>query len=1815
MLEQENKKETIETTPETKEEQIKEIKFLIEISETIGINVLEEEKLRELYETVSFTEEEKYLQEKIYSYFESKEKQQIEDIFTILTSERTIAKDYVNTILSVPTEKVLKEANEKWEGTEQRNPVRRYFQWIWDLHQYKEFSENIEQFIQKYIHEQLIQYIPDENTKETVSSILLWKKINSQQERKKISPYPPNIERIKVLLQRSEFPTIGEDMDALIYFSPQYLMEKISSPELKRLILFLTTPPERKKKEVFDYLKTQMTPEVIEEIQKKAGSEAKVKILNALQENNEEEIQSIIDAGKSFGKEQMDTWKKETQKLETFPEEQQKNERERVQTEIDTMLSAIQKAGFGTDVVEIAQKAKQQQIQEIEERGKINETKYIQAKREIYKKIQLEIQTGLQTGLKKGAIELMGKQTEVENKGGNTPEELIQKQTREKLQMIEKNTGELLGKVIQTLEKRTNVFLEDIAPHVKKIWEYDFQNEGEETSKILGQEAETWLRWKTMKLFTEAKRYCRLIRDKESEEILLELSDTDFGATKTKKEIEEIVDAREKEEHEKHFNDAQNSRTVVSALFSYTKKIDSEAVQIKTECDNIKNYLRKKLEPYLQIGNKSDRLEQVIGEMTEIAQEVNIEAKSIRESFSERKIPQIKTYGILQKWANTYAIPFSDAEKIVVTLFPASEILFLGEETFFKKALTFYGIEEEKSKELYQWYKNTPASFARRFSDCNGNIKQLLLETAGDKLEDASSSVLSIAEGNTVSEGISKEELEQKHQKVEKDKKKILEYFREHLQKSTELVKRIQSLQQSQKIPEHLSDVLFRAQKMLEKYDALNAFKKEENYSLLNPVDYGRAFEELEEREKHIKEIVQNGIEKEKSDIEKILQEIDKSIQILETKEKTEIEREYPPKEIPEDIWMPSERMRQEKEIQEEREEIRKKNLQRYAEWITSQGSLEEIKEVLEQLENGNGEKILHILSDEEFEKHHEKDEKAVTVFKNNSFEIHVRETNWNQQGNNMLTSLRHEGYHILDIANKKSFSKKLEKELKKNMKNFKGFRKRFCTIAKIKSYQFAPELFAYMMANKNEDERIQALIAEVPQEIRTLFTTNVQKYSEGFSEKGIQTGIFGGKEEFARKSIYHLPEDALFTNFRSEQIFKVKAKMRQFYIYLNSLKQSTVPGEKKQECIELFEIIMQNRIYEAQYLFNNVPEEQRGRVFESYLGKISTINAEISNVLAQLAQAKEPDYGIIETIINSTECLSGKNIMNLIQPAISFLEQKYKRNSDLKAGIAGKAMFDKIAPNLANHFDNKKESSEADRVAEIERGLKNMDAWSIMERIDETKHKDELKACLNVLAGIGAIDWYDDRIWFAMQRVNRGIGIKINEADATNRTALRTLLKRMCTILWDKDYFRVTDRNNSSNYSSGKSNYMAEISSTTDQTDGIIISMLQERRNGQQVDPQRFEAFVDACIAEAASTPEMVFWYILQGVHHGLLNMDRIFYFTGKHNDFPALDWFGATKAKLNELREIAQKFPPDENGEAPPGFIDWFLVEVISNDRVQSRMRKQKKTDHDWSTTNFANADIGAIKQYIKKRDGETPLDLTAYPNILVGQLAYTTAFARYNKRFSSEKREKEVIRQLTATAFYNAALLGNMKVSNSDREYHSLEDFDLKNPSRTPSTVLYNSDTQLTAREMITKSNEIIIALEPKLFSFLREEEGKPGFAVNVDELRKTVQHINTHGRQYGIHLNEHNVGQATGEIRGGEDVLAQMEMMIEKVLKKEPQNIENVFNIAQKVYKDDHGDQLHENRIDEDSTPWQEKARRNQSLGSNTENLITNRGMYR
>lgn len=1680
---------------------------------------------------------------------EHHEKKNVSGILELMQKKDVSPKNYADVILGTSAQKVVKEAKEKLTYEERRNPMRRYMQWLFKLSQDSGYQVEVRGFVTDYFNAELLKNI-DGNGKEIAQSLNLWAKQKEQDQ--DIESTEAQIEKSKAeehsLLHEEELSqelsskervqkvlqgnASSLEWDAVIQYPLTELSDALDENDFNRLVGLYKTPRKGKETKVRRYLQEQLTPETLGIVESKHKKTARTELEFLLRKSLVTETEEPNELTRQMQREA----KTKAGELE-----------QKLQPTVENAMPFSE--SYDTERA----KAELQKMADIIKKAGFST--------HVEKTVDVAIQEQSEEIAQHGKVDL---QKEIQRKEGVYL--AIQEYITEEIETAGKLGAEKLEKVIDRLEKMLEPFIEDLSEEIE-------EHGKTEASK---REAQELLSIRTKGMLAKARKLCELAAsDVSDEEILNALHNEDIN---------------ENDDGES----AENSKKIIGALLAYSKKIDAEAPQKKAEQFENRRYLADALAPYFKLKD-DERFDAILGEVEEIAEKANIEAGHIQEALAKGELPELYTYGVVQHWAQEHNIPFLEATEIITNLAPSAEIVFMDREDFLRKVLGSQ--KPDEAENLLQWYQNRPATFARRFSQSGGNMRQYLLKIAEQDTKSAANFVTNLYADKTGSETFTQDHIQTAYETGIEKTKPIIEAGKPFAKRAKTLRTRLSEIRKN--IPDENTtdaiDEIFRFEKMLEVLEkADNPFTEDADVLMLDRNKYIKDVSSLLQKTGSVLESL--TAEQIESELDQVISKGEQwcnEIEKLPTEEQGEALQQKTPNLQPN----LSELREQENTI----EQNRKEKLQRFADWVVrkvsnEEGRLEndEIWDLAESLENLNGKKVLQKLSDDEFDDRFRSQAKAMVVLKNGSFEIFVRQPDWDSKNQDMIISLRHEGFHALDAADKKNFSKDLDARLRAaDGFDYKTFVKEFCEVAQIEPKDFSDEIFAYMMAGDKPE--IQKMIAKIPQNISEEFHGKRETYAEEFAEKGIRVGFFGGKKELARNAVAEISFDP---KTKDHWQFELQTQIARLGKNIESLKKSNTPAEGKSQFISKLDELLHRGIDEASQPLGDGDEA----VYDTLVTNLKETNAKAESAIITLAENQQSERGLLLSALDNTTFLSILDLISMFNTTKEFIERRHQRNQKLRTGKAGKAIFDKLVPNLANEFDLKKEEAESEEVGIYEKGLNNKDAWQIMDRVDETRNKDELKACFNVLSKEGAIDWYDRRIWKALDRV--GSGVKIYDADANDIRALKTKLARACTVLWDGDYFYDTDRANGSNYQSGKNDYNEEIKGNVQEMGGMLESLLKQKRRGYKVNPQRFEAYLEKCVKIGKSVPENVFWYTLQGVHHGVLNMERINYFDSEYlNNYPAFDWFYSRKPKLAEVRSIAEMFPPTEDGGPPENFNDWYLSTIMSDKAVIGRTIKNATAardnwDHDWSTTMLAVGNTSMAWQLLRKDNEFAALHLTAYPNMTVGQISYITNLARYKDRYDKKRLKEEIIRHFSYSTVISTALKGNYK----SHLVHNLTPDELSQPARSSSDKnLYMSDKALSTNEILDSNESILKSLDPRVFYWIGEENisDRPGSSVENEKVLKIVQEINSVPGYEDLDLSK---------VRTGHDLLDNLSIIIKRAIKIN--DVDPIIDTALDVYKKHHGGKAEDNRIkDERGVNWQEHAQK--TLGNN---VLDNYGMY-
>ncbi len=850
-----------------------------------------------------------------------------------------------------------------------------------------------------------------------------------------------------------------------------------------------------------------------------------------------------------------------------------------------------------------------------------------------------------------------------------------------------------------------------------------------------------------------------------------------------------------------------------------------------------------------------------------------------------------------------------------------------------------------------------------------------------------------------------------------------------------------------------------------------------------------------------------------------------------------------------------------------------------FAEWVSSHRDVD--KEYLQNLRGLDHKPILEIVD------HLPNNENAHFEVTETGFVIRVKRSVWEGNQEFLAKVLRHEGLHAIDQASKYRPSEALYEELK-NQPGFQEFYNKFLERYRRmngnkrlphrdRKKEFLAYVFSDSLIDPNDQGEANELAAFKSQNqtlLNQFLTSNLVQAAQHFADNSVRAGWWNAGERLAYMTI---DEDALVDDELSEATpktfrFQYNQRRRRILKKLQTIRKfKAMPDDFREQLISNAEGTI-GVVSDTLSRFDSIPKENRDDAFTQMMAMLKEAEKEIDKVLAHIAFNHSEEVNPLTDLWDNTTFLALGDFKTLFSTTKEFIERRHERNSKRRAGLVGKALFENLIPPLGNEFDNVREKSETDAVNSYKEQLSNKDSWQIMERVDSSANTDELKACLYLLSERGAIDWNDRRLWRAFERYQNHI--RFFESDADNGEFLRSKFQRACGILYDNDFFRDIDRKNASSFESTKQEYKEESSQNMDHMDDIITQMIIDKRGGQKkVSPHRFEMYIDAAINLNKSNPIKVFWFILQGVNLGLLNMERVTQFDTKYqNQYPMTNWFLSVKPTADQLRQIGNMFKPKEDGDMPANFKDWFQTEVIGNMQVQERMRKScsdTKLDHDWAFVAGSVGNAGIAQMLLATNVGTNGrLPITGIPNVIAGQLFRITTMARESKAGHIQNREllrEQVAAHIEYTFAFGAIYNGRFS---HPKEYGNTSIRDTYEGSATerraePREKAIYCAKPKTTNEFMKSNNDIIKVLDPELFRIIDEGER----VITPETIQKVRAHLTAaHGFTDPSLLPEGSVdfGKKIGAIAN--------EIMI-----KNPNKLDEILDAAVGEYQKDHPSQ--------------------------------------
>ncbi|MFA4846372.1 MAG: hypothetical protein WC654_07525, partial [Patescibacteria group bacterium] len=337
----------------------------------------------------------------------------------------------------------------------------------------------------------------------------------------------------------------------------------------------------------------------------------------------------------------------------------------------------------------------------------------------------------------------------------------------------------------------------------------------------------------------------------------------------------------------------------------------------------------------------------------------------------------------------------------------------------------------------------------------------------------------------------------------------------------------------------------------------------------------------------------------------------------------------------------------------------------------------------------------------------------------------------------------------------------------------------------------------------------------------------------------------------------------------------------------------------------------------------------------------------------------------------------------------------------------------------LKHDFRGREKASEQEEVGIWEKRYEKIDEEQLLKMVGETTNRDQVKAIVNLLTKRGRMDFDCEAFWTTLERLSR---YSMPHGPCRRDNLLRnTYLQKLITDIWgEKSLFEHWKTTNDGGIKTGKDSFQAtcdDLSSVSGglagQLQRLLENHIKKNKKGislskeEEVNPHLYEKVLNYAMKNGKMNMQDKFFFLIQGIAHGIMNVDRLRGFTGEQgeilNSFPFIDYFTNKNNTLPEIEKIASRIGTP--GQVEPDYrTTYFLYqEVMPNDSARKRMLKALKNvqniDHEDFPMLMSTLDYNNVTNVISFFSGNQPK--VSSPAMQNGYVGYNTLFQYYAAR----------------------------------------------------------------------------------------------------------------------------------------------------------------------------------------------------------------------
>ena len=503
-------------------------------------------------------------------------------------------------------------------------------------------------------------------------------------------------------------------------------------------------------------------------------------------------------------------------------------------------------------------------------------------------------------------------------------------------------------------------------------------------------------------------------------------------------------------------------------------------------------------------------------------------------------------------------------------------------------------------------------------------------------------------------------------------------------------------------------------------------------------------------------------------------------------------------------------------------------------------------------------------------------------------------------------------------------------------------------------------------------------------------------------------------------------------------------------------------------------------------------------------LDKMSGDLTEVEDRVGKAARtAPNTEMGLLRRLWVNTSFLCMQDFVQMGTDVYEFIQRRHKRKVADHAAKLGMALFS--GTDIGREARARQQKAEAEEVNEWKSRYENLDAWQLIDEMKGianslTPNQDQLKAILRILADKGRLDWRDENLWRALNKLQSAVLLKPGDQILLhNPILLRQRLHTALGEIYDYDEFTSLERTNESSYQGEKGKFDTLHSRMQDKLTDRLDQLLIQHKAGEQVNPILYESIMEYCIKNGKSYAENIMFHLIAGMASGLLAPDRGLALGEHLNAWPAVDWFSTFKPPMSQTdwKRLCMDYFPDDfiRGSITAdgygdNFKNFYWTVIQNNNKVIERVKKsvgERGWDHDWGRSIAPLGDANTAKRFLSGRSGQEETKNTAVGNAYVGAVQWLEENSR-----NPQAASKENFARIAGWIAMSEGMLDGSAFKEASKDINTRANEAMNNDVPREASVGRHTKANLKQHRDMAKG--FLLAIDPQFFTMISGREAR-------------------------------------------------------------------------------------------------------------------------